>query len=171
MLKDGKVFGKFNIIDTLVVLFVILGALGLFLVKTGKHLTSSQVNQGTKQVQFDVAMRGQKLSTNEALFKAGDQSFITIRNVPYTELTIVKASRTPWQTAIPDPKNPSKAIAVDDPSSPYTYNFLITLKDNAIITPNGPVIGGNKIKIGLPIELEGYNYKLMGIVSDVRIVK
>lgn len=169
MLKDGKLFGKINLIDLLVILIIILGVLGIYLVKSGKFLTSSRVNLGTKEVKFDVLMKGVKLSTNSNILKAGDQSFITIRNVPYTKLTILKSIKTPCQVILPNPKNLSRAIAVTDPTSPYTFNFLITLKDEAIITPDGPVIGGNKIKIGLPIDLEGYNYKLGGTVADVRV--
>jgi len=170
MLKDGKVFGKINIVDLIIILFIISGVLGLYLVKSGKFLTSAKVNQGTKEVQFDVIMRGIKLSKDSNVLKAGEKSFITIRNVPYTKLTIIKAEKNKWQTPMPDPKNPSQSISATDPTTPYTYNFLVTLKDKAIITPEGPVMGGNKIKIGLPIELEGYNYKFSGIVSDVKVI-
>lgn len=169
MLKNGKLFGKINIVDLLIVMFIILGGLGLYLVKSGKFLTSSKVNLGTKEVQFDVLLKGVKLSKNSKIFKAGDLSFITIRNVPYTKLTIVHVEKSATLTAIPDPNNRSKAISVPDPSSPYTYNFIISLKDRAIITPDGPVIGGNKIKIGLPLELEGFNYKVGGTVADIKV--
>lgn len=167
--KDGKICGKINIADLLIVIFVVLGLLGIYLVKSGKFLTSSQVNLGTKEVKFDVMMRGIKLSKDINVLKAGDKSFITIRNVPYTKLEIVNVQQTAWQTLLPNPKNPSEGIAITDPTTPYTYNFLVTLKDTATITPDGPVIGGNKIKMGLPIELEGNKYKFSGIVSDVSI--
>ena len=169
MIKDGKLFGKVNIIDLIIVLFIILAIAGVYLARTGKYVTSSNVNLGTKEVQFDVVIRGAKFSSDRRIFNVGDESFITIRNVPYTKLKIFNVVRNPWQIAIPDPKNPSRVIAVDDPSSPYTYNFMVTLKDDAIITPDGAVIGGNKIKIGLPVELEGADYRYSGIVSDVRI--
>ncbi|HBG49697.1 MAG TPA: hypothetical protein DDW90_09395 [Cyanobacteria bacterium UBA9971] len=169
-IENGKIFGKINIIDLLVVIFVLAGVLGLYLVKSGKFLTSSKVNQGTKALQFDVMMRGIKLSKDSNVLKEGEKSFITIRNVPYTKLEIVKVVKTFWQTPMPNPKDLTQSIAATDPTTPYTFNFLITLKDNAIITPEGPVIGGNKIKIGLPIELEGYNYKFGGIVSDVKVI-
>lgn len=170
MLKDGKLFGKINLVDFLVILFVFLGVLGLYLVKSGKFLTSSKVNMGTKEVQFDVLMRGIKISKDSDIFRAGDKSFITIRNVPYTKLIIVKSIKTVWQTPIPNPQKLTQAIAASDPTTPYTFNFLVTLKDTATITPDGPIIGGNKIKMGLPIELEGPNYKFNGIVSDVKIM-
>jgi len=170
MFKDGKIFGKINVVDLLVIVFVVLGALGLYLVKSGKFLTSSKVNLGTKEVNFDVMMRGIKLSKDSSILKAGDKTFITIRNIPYTKLTIVKVDKSVWQTPILNVKNPSKAVSVPDPTTPYTYNFLVTLKDTATITADGPVIGGNKIKIGLPLELEGFNYKFGGIVSDVKVI-
>ena len=37
------------------------------------------------------------------------------------------------------------------------------------ITKDGAVVGGNKIKIGLPIVLEGETYKFGGTLSDVRV--
>lgn len=169
MIKDGKIFGIVNIIDFSIVAIILLGLLGVFLVKSGRFVTSANVIQRQTPIEFDVVIRGQKLSKDEPLLKKGDNTFITIRNVPYTSLEIVKSARTPWQTVIPDPKNPSKALAVTDPTTSYTYNFLVTLKDDAVITQDGAVIGGNKIKIGLPVTLEGHNYRLMGVVSDVKV--
>jgi len=169
MFKNGKIFGKINIIDFAVVAVIVLAILGVVLVKAGKHVTSAGIIKETGTVEFDVVMRGQKLSKDEDLFTKGDKTFITIRNVPYTSLKIVDCIREPWKTIIPDPKNPSQAIAVTDPTAPYTYNFFVTLEDKAVITPDGPVIGGNKIKIGLPVVLEGYKYRLQGVVSDVRV--
>jgi len=171
MIKDGKLFGKINIIDFGIGILVIIAIAGILLVKTGKFSTSPQIAKKEGNIEFDVVIRGQKLSKKEQLFKPGEKTFITIRNVPYTSLNIVKSEITPWETMIPDPKNPSKALAVTDPTTPNTYNFLITLKDKALITDDGPVIGGNKIKIGLVVSLEGFKYRLNGVVSDVRVVK
>lgn len=171
MIKNGKIFGIVNVIDFAVVSFVLLAVLGLLLVKSGKFKTAGKVVQKQSQIQFDVAIRGVKLSKIDPLFKDKDKTFITIRNVPYTELKIVKSIMTPWQTVIPDPNNPLKALAVVDPTESYTYNFLVTITDKADITKDGPVIGGNKVKIGLPITLEGFDYRLNGTVSDVRVLK
>lgn len=171
MIKNGKLFGLVNIVDLLIVAFVVLGALGLFLVKSGKFRTSANLEQKDVNIQFDVVIRGQKLSKDEPIFVDNQKTFITIRNVPYTELKIVKALRTPWQTIIPNPKDLTKVIAVTDPTAPYTYNYLVTLKDKATMTKEGAVIGGNKIKMGLPVTLESTKYRFSGIVSDVRVVK
>jgi len=171
MIKDGKIFGKFNILDLSIIVIVLLAITGLLLVKTGKFTTSSKVIKKQAMIEFDVVLRGVKLSNDKMIFKTGDKSFITIRNVPYTSLGILNVIRTPLQTVIPDPKDPSRALAVVDSAEPYTYNYTVTLKDKALITDDGPVIGGNKIKIGLIVTLEGADYRLNGLVSGLRVLK
>ena len=44
-----------------------------------------------------------------------------------------------------------------------------TIIDTAKITKDGAVVGGNKIKMGLPVVLEGQKYKFNGTISDVRV--
>jgi hypothetical protein len=49
---------------------------------------------------------------------------------------------------------------------------LVILEGNAQITSNGPVLGNNKIKIGTPIELEGFKYNFTNLnVRDIRILE
>ena len=40
-----------------------------------------------------------------------------------------------------------------------------------MITNDGAVLGGNKIKIGLPVDIEGFNYRLSGMVTDVKVLE
>ncbi len=169
MQENKNIFGTLNIIDFALIIVLILAISGIFLVRAGKISTNANIVQEKKEVEFDVILRAKKVSSKEEIFKAGDKSFITIRNVPYTKLEIINVKKTRWQTIIPNPENLEAVIALDDPSAPYTYNFLVTLKDKAAITEDGAVIGGNKIKIGLHVILEGFNYKLNGVVSDIRI--
>ena len=61
-------------------------------------------------------------------------------------------------------------IVVEDESQPDLYDVVVTLTDTAKITKDGAVVGGNKVKLGLPITLEGADYKFTGSVSDIRIV-
>ncbi len=168
MIKRFKFF-KFNFIDLIIILALLIGLIGFFLIKTDKYSTSANIIKEHKQIEFDVLIKGLRLTSNNNIFKRSNKAFITIRNVPYTSLDIVKSKVEPYQTLIPNPKNTSKFMLIDDKSRKYTYNALVTLKDKAIITETGPVIGGNKIKIGLVITLEGFNYRLNGIVTDVRL--
>ncbi len=49
------------------------------------------------------------------------------------------------------------------------YDAIVTITDTAKITKDGAVVGGNKIKMGLPVTLEGEKYKFNGTISDVRV--
>ena len=66
--------------------------------------------------------------------------------------------------------NNKKVMVVEDVSQANMYDVTVTLTDTAKITKDGAVVGGNKIKIGLPITLEGRDYKFTGTVSDLKII-
>ena len=61
-------------------------------------------------------------------------------------------------------------MLVPDPAQPNLYDAVVTIKDVAKITKDGAVVGGNKIKIGLPIVLEGFNYRVGGTISNVQLL-
>ena len=61
-------------------------------------------------------------------------------------------------------------MIVEDVSQANMYDITVTLKDTAKITKDGAVVGGNKIKMGLPITLEGKDYKFNGTVSDLKVM-
>ncbi|MFM7561058.1 DUF4330 domain-containing protein, partial [Cylindrospermopsis raciborskii] len=46
---------------------------------------------------------------------------------------------------------------------------LLTLEGKAQVTDNGPVLGNSKVKIGMPFELEGFNYNFKASVIDIRL--
>ena len=48
-----------------------------------------------------------------------------------------------------------------------TPEGLISAWAQAEIKPSGVVIGGTKLKVGVPVELEGRLYRLNGVVSGV----
>jgi len=98
----------------------------------------------------------------------GEKTFISIRNVPYSdlEITAVKAERK--KIVLPLMSNKNVMIA-EDVSQANMYDIIVTLADTAKITKDGAIVGGNKIKMGLPITLEGKDYKFTGTVSALRI--
>ena len=61
-------------------------------------------------------------------------------------------------------------IVVEDVGQPDLYDVVVTLTDKAKITKDGAVVGGNKVKMGLPITLEGAEYRFTGSVSDIKVV-
>ena len=57
-----------------------------------------------------------------------------------------------------------------DVSQAASFDVLVTVADTAKITKDGAVVGGNKIKIGIPVTIEGKNYRFNGVISDVQII-
>ena len=155
-----------------IIIFVVLAILLVgALVIVGKNKFAKTPVEATKKIAFQVMLRSMSVTDNTMPFRVGDESFITIRNVPYTKLQIIDYKYSPKQVVIPvnNPRRPF--TVVEDYSLPFQYDAVVTLIDDAKITKDGAVVGGNKIKIGLPIVLEGFNYRLGGTISNVQILE
>ena len=160
-----NIFGKFNIVDIIIVLGVIVAlAVGVFTTKHFRQTADKQI-EATSQITFQVFLRGVTVTGEDFPIKADDKTFITIRNVPYTELAVVDVTSQPRQTFAPASIN----VLVPDPAQPSVFDAIVTITDTAKITKDGAVVGGNKIKMGLPVTLEGEKYKFNGTISDVRV--
>ena len=160
---------NFNIVDIIIVLGVI--AVLIVGVVTMKHFrqTADKQIEATSAITFQVFLRGVTVTGEEFPIKAEDKTFITIRNVPYTELNVVKVTSQARQTAVPSQRVKEQYVLINDPAQPAIYDAVVTITDTAKITKDGAVVGGDKVKMGLPVALEGENYKFNGTISDVRV--
>ena len=156
---------KFGLVDFIIVAGVIVAlVVGICTAKHFRQTADKQI-EATSPMTFQVFLRGVTVTGEEFPVKAEDKTFITIRNVPYTELNVIDVKSEPRQTFAPMAKN----ALVPDPAQPAIYDAVITITDTAKITKDGAVVGGNKIKMGLPVTLEGEKYKFNGTISDVRV--
>ena len=160
MLKKLKVTDI--VIIALIIVFVIIGAFAVF---KKKHFSNLPIEKESK-INFEVFFRGVTISDTVAPFKIGDNAFITIRNVPYTKLKIVDFDGRPRMKSIAA-NNKFGFIMVEDASMPNMFDFIVRLEDTAKKTPDGYVAGGNKIKMGIPVVIEGEKYKYTGTISNV----
>lgn len=160
---------KIKLVDIVILLAVIAALVVGFL--TYKHFrqTADKQIEATSKIAFQVFLRGVTLTGNENPIKAGDETFISIRNVPYTDLKITDVKAEPKKVVIANSRGKLPFLIVDDYSQLFMYDIVVTVEDTAKITKDGAVVGGNKIKIGLPITLEGKDYKFNGPVSAIHI--
>lgn len=159
-----------KIIDIIIVAFIVI-ALGVgFFTYKGYRQTADKQIEATSKIIFKVYMRGVTFSGKSIPIVKGDKTFISIRNVPYSNLDILDVKADRRKIIIPAPNSKKLIIEVDDASQPDLYDVVVTLTDTAKITKDGAVVGGNKVKLGLPITLEGANYKFTGSVSDIQVV-
>lgn len=166
-MKFIKNLKPFDYLVVAIIIFaLIIGALTL----KGKRATSSNQIEASVGIELEVYLRGVTTTGSDALFKEGDETFITIRNVPYTKLKIKEVKYDKKKALIPSFNSKKPYIVVNDETVPNQYDYLVKVVDSAKITKDGDaVVGGNKVKIGLPITLEGAKYKLNGIISNVSI--
>lgn len=161
-----NLFKKLKLTDYIIIsVIIVLVAVGTLVVFKKKNFSNLPVEKEAT-IQFDVFFRGVTISAVENPFKVGDDAFITIRNVPYTKLKIVAMDGQPRMTVIPSSDGKGVKV-VEDVSMPNLFDFIIKLEDKAKKTPDGFVAGGNKIKMGIPVVIEGANYKYQGTISNV----
>lgn len=152
------------IIIGIVILIIIIGSLTF----SGKRATSSNQIEASTNIELEIYLRGVTSTANEPVFKAGDETFITIRNVPYTKLKVKEVKFDKRKVILPAINSNKPYIVVNDETLPYQYDYLVKVVDDAKITKDGDaVVGGNKVKIGIPITLEGAKYKLNGVISNI----
>lgn len=169
MEKFTEIFKKFKTVDIIIVAGVILALIIGFLTYKNFRQTAAKQIEAISKISFQVFIRGVTLTGNEIPLKADDKTFISIRNVPYTDLDIVDVKADRKKIVLPI-LNSKKVMIVEDVSQANMYDITVTLKDTAKITKDGAVVGGNKIKMGLPITLEGKDYKFNGTVSDLKVM-
>ena len=150
------------VIIGLILLLVVIGTLAVF---KKKNFANLPIEKETK-INFEVFFRGITISDTVVPFKAGEDAFITIRNVPYTKLKIVAMDGRPRMAILPA-NNKEGYVITQDVSVPNLFDFIVKLEDTAKKTPDGYVAGGNKIKMGIPVVIEGEKYKYTGVISNV----
>ncbi len=155
---------KLNFLDLLLILTILFSITGYLFAKAQKT-GLNKIIEGKENIAIEVLIPD-VFSEKTDLFIAGDKSAITIRNRPYTKLKILSTSSSPKQLTIPVLSG-SLFKTIPDPTKTNIKDYIITLTDKALKTQEGYAIGGNKIKIGNQIELEGFNYRFSGKVINV----
>lgn len=147
-----------------ILLILILTTLGV-----NKFLSKTPVLE-EKDIQFTVFFRGVTITDNVSPFTPGEDAFITIRNVPYTKLKIIDVKYDRRKILLETSKK-GDYQPVENISEPCLFDFTVTLQDRAKITDDGAVVGGNKVKMGIPVVLEGKKYKFTGVISNVQYIE
>ena len=168
--KLKELVKKIRVVDLIIVGCVLLALLVGFVTFKGVRQTADRQIEATSNIVFKVYMRGVTFSGKEIPIKKGDKTFISIRNVPYSELEILEVKADRRKIVLPTLNSKTVVIVVEDVGQPDLYDVVVTLTDKAKITKDGAVVGGNKVKMGLPITLEGAEYRFTGSVSDIKIV-
>ncbi|NJM24095.1 MAG: DUF4330 domain-containing protein [Nostocaceae cyanobacterium CSU_2_110] len=165
--SKGRLFGKFNILD-IGAIFVVLLVIGFLL------LPGSPAQAKTVPIEVDLVVRGLNVRDPQQLYTNGfakeGKTKVIIRNQPYGEIKIKSIQELPRTLSVPQPDGSLKEL-VDPRKNNFSTDMLLTLEGKANLTETGPVLGNSKVKIGMPFELEGFNYNFNATVIDIRLEK
>ena len=162
-------FKNIKKLDVIIILAVILLVVFSLLSLIGVRKLGKTPVQKEQKVAIQVFFKNLIISDNQIPFKISEKAFITIRNVPYTSLNIVNVNYDEKKAIIPTSRSKQGYIVVPDVTLPLQYDFLVTLEDKVKVTDEGEyVVGGNKLKTGLPIVLEGKDYRFNGVISSIK---
>ncbi|MFB2769007.1 DUF4330 domain-containing protein [Pelatocladus sp. BLCC-F211] len=169
--SKGRLFGKFNVLDIGAGLVILLVIFGIFFFP-GTTGSVAQVGSKTVPIEVDLVVRGLNVRDPEQLYnqglKEGGKTNVIIRNQPHGKIDIKSIQTLPRTVLVPQPNGTVKELP-DPKSNSFSTDMLLTLVGKAQVTENGPVLGNSKVKIGMPFELEGFNYNFNASVIDVRI--
>lgn len=169
VLKILENLRKLRPLDIFLISIILVAMVIGFLTVVGKRATADSQTEANAKVEIEVLFKGITVRSSNTPFVEGEETFITIRNVPYTKLKIKSVDFQRKKVIIPTMNPKQQFVVVDDVSAPFQYDFLVSVVDDAKITKDGAVVGGNKIKIGLPVSLEGRDYRFNGVVSNISI--
>ncbi len=161
---EKKLHLKSNLLDFIIILTILFSITGYLFAKAEKT-GLNKIIEGKENIAIEVLIPD-VFSEKTNLFFVGDKSAITIRNRPYTKLKILSATSAPKHLVIPVLSGSTFKI-ISDPTRTNVKDYTVTLADEALKTQDGYVIGGNKIKIGNQVELEGFDYRLSGKVINI----
>jgi len=161
--SQGRLFGKVSILDFGAALVILLVLVGIFFFPVP---SVAQVGVTTKPVEVDLIVRGLNVSDPQQLVKQGLKEggkpiLLSVIN-PTVRLGLNLSNSCPT-VLVPQPDGSLKELP-DPRANQFSTDMLLTLNGKAQITNNGPVIGNSKLKIGTPVELEGFNYNFNATV-------
>ncbi|MBW4615976.1 MAG: DUF4330 domain-containing protein [Desmonostoc vinosum HA7617-LM4] len=169
--SKGRLFGKINLLDLGAGLVILLVIFGIF-VFPGTSGSVAQIGVKTVPMEVDLVVRGlnvrdpEKLLNNE--LKKGQKTNVIVRGQPYGQIEIKSIQTLPRKVNVFQPDGTVKELP-DPKTNNFSTDMILTLDGKAQVTANGPVLGNNKVKIGMPFELEGFNYNFNASVIDIRL--
>lgn len=168
--SQGRLFGKISILDVGALLIILLVVVGIVYYPGTSSV--AQIAGDTKPVEVDVIAKGLSvLKPNELKqeLETSKKVGFVIRNQPSGQVDVKSVQLLPRSVAVPQPDGSVKALPDPRPELAYSTDMLVTLASNAAITSDGPVLGGQKVKVGSLVQLQGMTYDFNASVVDVRI--
>ncbi|MGE5632711.1 MAG: DUF4330 domain-containing protein [Caulobacteraceae bacterium] len=159
--KKGRLFGKINIIDLLIVLLVIAVAAGAYIVLFNGN--GKQASESSKVI-YDFEITNVNKDFVDAI-NPGDPIRDSVRG---NDLGTVVSKSAKSATMLNEDLINGRYVIADVPDA---YDVTITIEANATITPANVIIGGAEVKVGKKFFIKGKGYANQGFVTKMSLGK
>lgn len=169
--SQGRLFGKFSILDIGAGLIVLAVLAGIFIFPATNSSSIAQVG-ASKDVEVTTVVRGLSTLDPEGLiaqFKQQKKTKLIVRNQEYGQVDVKSVERLPDLVVVPQPDGSVKALPDPRPNS-YSVNMLLKLGGTGKVSDGGVVLGNVPMKIGTVLELEGTNYSFKASTIDIKVL-
>jgi hypothetical protein len=134
--------------------------------------TFAKANGSVKSVQVMVDVLRVSAEDPEALIQdalASGRASIIIRNQPAGSVKLIRVDDINRVLVAVQPDG--SVVTAPDPNRATlgSLNARFVLEGDATVSKSGVVLAGTKLKVGIPVELEGALYRLNGTVSGVKV--
>lgn len=158
--SKGRLFGKINIVDLLIVLLIISIAGGIYIVFFGG--SDKQVVE-TRKVVYDFEITNVNMEFIDAI-TPGDPIRDSTRG---NELGTVVSKTSRNATMLNEDLINGRYVIADVPDA---YDVVITIEAKANITPANIIVGGAEVKVGKKFFIKGKGYANQGFVTKMTLV-
>lgn len=167
--SQGRLFGKLSILDLGAALVILLVIFGIF-IYPGASGSVAQI--GSRQpVEVDVVVRGLLATSPKDFVKPGSKVNILVRKQPSGSATLKEVKYLPRTVATPQPDGSLKALNDPRPELLLTTDMMLTLASDVQVVEGTPVLGGEKVKVGTTIDLDGPQFNFGSSVVAIRTAK
>jgi len=156
----GRLFGKINIVDLLILLLIISIAGGVYLIFFGR--SDKQVVE-TSKVVYDFEITNVNKDFVDAI-TPGDPIRDSTRG---NELGTVVSKTSRNATMLNEDLINGRYVIADVPNA---YDVVITIEAKANITPANIIVGGAEVKVGKKFFIKGKGYANQGFVTKMTLV-
>ncbi len=164
--SKGRLFGKVSVIDVGAALVVVVALVAIFLVPANSQSVPVPGFSSSDRQPVEVDVMARRVSARSLeVFKSGEKANIIIRNQPYGQVQVVGVEDASRKVPVVLPDGAIERLSDEQ----YSFDVVVTVSGDAVITDTGVVLGNSKVKVGIPIELETFDYLIRGTVMDVRI--
>jgi hypothetical protein len=171
--KQNNFLGRINPIDLGAAAVVLVAAVG---VMWSPKLAGSvsKATGGLRSVLVTVDVKGIPAADPQGLLnsiRAEAKTSLVIRNQPHGSVDLKEAKAVAKRVVVVLPTGVVTTAPDPNASGFSTLDARFVLQGEGQVSKGGVVLGNQALKIGSPVELEGINYRINGVVSNVQVAK